>query len=298
MSISSSIREKKWIYFFAANDDYLVSGAMIDAGYYSEFFVYVHNRTTHELIEFGESSLFSCGVEIAPSSIEGVSLYWKGNNIIRFSPTEENNENLEIFLNIRNGTHILEGIFDILSYGEPLVNLRDTLPGRMIYTHQNSLMKITGSLTLSRGCVNCAIEFDKNSRGGIDFTLGYHTIETDWYWASAFGTDETGREIAINFAKDINTDSPTATNNIWAYWVGTNIYRNFNKLPSGDWEIKNDLVDLIFIPDAVRRKNTHVGPIGSRYEQPIGNFGGSIYHDNTWVNVNLFGVLEEHYAYW
>lgn len=301
-SLVSNFLMKRWSYFYAVNDGYLLAGAIFNGGYYGEFFVYLYNRNTQELVEFNGSSLFASDIISAPSSVERSSSYQDDDStfIITY-----NGDGSSIILNLSDGETRLMGDLELYNYGDPLVNIRTVSPGRLVYTHQNSLLKVNGNINFSSRGEETHIEFLESSRGGMDFTKGYHLAKTDWYWASACGTYNSPNsigEVAINFARDIRV-TPTSTNHIYAYWVGTQIYRKFEqvvftRVSDNQWDINSPSIHLTFTQEAVRQKSYHLGPLGYDYIQPVGKYTGLILHEDQWIHVEMFGVFEEHYATW
>jgi hypothetical protein len=304
LSLFSNYRLKHWFYFFVANQDYLLAGVMFNSGYYNEFFIYLFDRISNELIEFNASSFLSDNDSyISTSSILGGSVYRQNRN--HFSIMSVENGDLIVNLNVRNNHYRLAGQVTLINYGEPLVNIRSVDVNRLIYTHQNSLLKVTGGIGLITPEQHINIEFDDNSRGGIDFTMGYHTYHTDWYWASAFGIGNINGEtfeVAINFARDINV-TPHTTNNIFCYWIDDVIYRiyehvNFVRMDRFRWMITSPSINLVFSIEGTRHKSFNIGLLGYHYTQPIGTYTGEILHNDQWINVELFGVFEEHHSKW
>lgn len=311
-SLISNFRMKRWFYFFASNLRHLIAGALFDGGYYSEFFIYLYNRETRQLIEFEGSSPLSEDMDFpsSPGNVTEIVTFNQENSFIR---KEVAGDRLVVTLDLTNSEGVrLTGNIDLIDYADPLVNIREAGHDRLIYTHQNSLLKADGTLNLYANDQHHIIELLEDSRGGIDFTMGYHNTVTNWYWASAYGKDMYGNEVAINFARDINV-TPNSSNHIYAYWIKdpenpdslekVPIYRkfehvNFNKTSDNQWEITSSTIQLIFTQEAVRSKSYHMGPLGYNYTQPIGKYFGRIFHNGAWLSVELFGVFEEHYAVW
>lgn len=307
LSLIASMREKRWVYFNAASKTHMISGAIIDVGYYNEFFLYVYNRSERHMIEFGRSSILPHVVKVADSSTVGISNYKIGDDEISIGM---NGTKVCITVDVKNDNYALKGSLELEQYGEPLINVRDTSPGRMIYTHQNPLLKASGNLELThKFSTGEPIVFDpKTSMGALDFTIGYHPANTGWYWISAYGVNiKTNESVAINLVRDIDTVSAESTNNIWTYWVNGKIYRletpiNFSIINADrgtmGWGITNNSIDLSFAPHATRSKHFYVGPLGSGDNQFVGDCVGRIFHNEAWMYVKLFGVFEEHKSVW
>lgn len=299
LSLISKYRKKQWFYFFTFNQDYLLAGVMFNGGYYCEYFIYVFDRSMEELIQFEGSSLLTPSmITIGTSSVESVSICRFENNLFTIAASEDG---IVVTVDLKIREYRLFGSLELIEYGDPLVNVREIVNDRLVYTHQNSLMKALGKVRLIKGQYYTDIDFDEDSRGGIDFTVGYHAYRTDWYWASASGIDSFGNEVAINFASDI-VITPESSNHIFCYWIGTDIFRknenvNFIRLSETEWEITSPSIELVFTQKTQRSKRYFMGPLGYDYIQPIGTYVGRILHD-IWLNVNLFGVFEEHYAAW
>ena len=165
----------------------------------------------------------------------------------------------------------MRGTVSICAEGEPLVNVREVLPRRIVYTHQNSLMRPVG--TIAWGERQAQLDPTRDF-AAMDYTVGMHSHLTSWHWACGHGEATDGTPLAVNI-----TVGPAPDNGITCWWVGTRLHRGAQSrfvplLPSPQWLITapDCLLDLQFVPDCRMR----VRSVVSLLCQPQGTFHGSV----------------------
>jgi len=294
------LREKKWHYFSCASQDYVIGMAVVEAQYFSNFFLYVFDVHTKQLVEFDDTDLLiQTDAHINDNSVIGKTTYSsKGFNVEIKNELAEHKHT--IFLECSDKNNKLTGYVEVFEEGQPLVNSRQVGSDRIVYTHQNSMYRPKGLVVLN----NKQILFDPQTDfATMDFTRGMHDYKTAWNWAAAGGFATDGAPIAINIAKDIGKGS----NTVPVYWIDGNIYRtsnvffsytNINKV----WFITSPdgKINLKFKPISKREKDINALLLQTTYIQPIGYFSGSVAdaQGKKYYITDMIGIAEEHVAKW
>jgi len=293
---------KKWQFFCFTSATHVVGLAVINLGYASKFFIYVFDINNRQLFEISDISLGDFCARIAPNSISGQTTYMADRIKIQITNVSESDVKHKIVFDYFDKQYnLLSGNFVVYKGGEPLVNSREVEPGKVVYTHQNSMYRPSGDITFNGRQI---VSFDRaNDFATMDFTVGSHAYNTTWNWAAAAGLAQDGLPVAINIAKDIYG----GTNVVPVYWLDGTIHRapdvNFqydNVL--GVWNIQSSdgAINLTF--QSIGKKESNVGAalLRTQYTQLIGYYSGRLRGSDGAVHnvVNMIGVAEEFSAKW
>ena len=144
--------------------------------------------------------------------------------------------------------------------------------------------------------------FQTNSASGaIDFTKGYPPRSTEWNWASAIGTTESGKSIAFNIVNKFNKNME---NILWldgeriilsdaSFDYGPNLKQDL-------WYIKtaDKIIDIQLQPKGARAENINAAVMKSNFIQPFGEYNGTVNVNGIIEKFTAWGVAEEHSAVW
>jgi hypothetical protein len=283
------IRQKKWHFFSFASDRYIIGLAAVDATYIANGFVYVYDFDSGAFKEFSNVG-GSSTVTISENSVSGESTYDAPGFWIHIV---NNGVQHTVDFLCDDGTDTLSGTLHATEVGDPFVQAKEVFWRHIVYTHQNSMGRASGTATWN----GQAISFDSATDfAGMDYTAGIQKYETFWNWASGTGTATDGTPLAVNLGGDA------------LFWIDTSIHRvegvtfTYDNLLS-DWTIRSEdgVIDLTFQPVFMREGLINIfNIIVSEFYQPFGSFTGTLTGaDETVYEIDtMLGVTEEHFAKW
>jgi hypothetical protein len=138
------------------------------------------------------------------------------------------------------------------------------------------------------------------ARGMVDFTLGYPPRRTFWNWAAAAGTAG-GEQLGFNLVAHFNNGLENGL------WLGGRMLplaqAGFVYDPralDNQWRIvtADGVLELRFQPDGRRAEHINAWLMGSRFVQLFGRFSGQLRLEGRDLEIDAFGVTEEHHAVW
>lgn len=289
-----SWRQKQWQYLSLTSERYIVGMSCVNVGYLSNFFLFVFDFETKKYVEFESKGPFGKGAKIAKNSLTGTTSY-KSKKCKLTVENKYAEGYYAVTFDCSDKTDRVTGNVNIHVQGDPLVNIREVAPKRMVYTHQSAIYRPEGTVVFNSD----TIMFDpKKDFSSFDYTQGRHLYKTRWNWASGGGYASDGVPIAITFSSGTGI----------FYWVNGAInrvadlkfqYANVDSL----WRLSSsDLaIQLQFTPVGKRVGKTNLlGLLVSNYEEPFGRFNGTIrMPDGSLIATEtLRGVTEEHVAKW
>ena len=314
------LRLKQWHYTSIATEQSFIATAILNAGYLGVAFVYVVDRTTGVVHEYGTMTPLGRGITIAPNSVDGCTSIRSSNfGTIRCDNSSANQQRtLFIDLKPHKGSPALKAQFTIDDNGqhpEPMVVVDKLAARRWLYTHKCYGLEAQGSIQLGEKTETIA---KGDALAGVDWNRGFRLYETFWNWAAATGRDTKGRTVGFTMTArkpkhgndpeaEFSTENGDA--NDCALWLdGQRVklrrvrfdYDTSNIL--GEWRITDadGFVDLRFQPVGERIDDTNFGVIVSKFHQPYGVFRGTLTdgQGETYTLENVYGVTEEHFARW
>jgi hypothetical protein len=143
-----------------------------------------------------------------------------------------------------------------------------------------------------------------DGHGWTDFTDGRQDRATSWRWVAGGGSSvDSKHRVGLQASTGMN-GSGVGEDIVWwdgvAHPLTVDVMRPaaIDDL-DGPWQLEGPGWQLLLCPDGARAANERVGPIVSRYTQPIGSWTGTLPGlDGAPVEVVLQGVAEEHEARW
>jgi hypothetical protein len=129
----------------------------------------------------------------------------------------------------------------------------------------------------------------------IDDWAGYPPRRTSWFWSAGLGADSAGRALAWNLVEGINDREHRSERTVWIDGVPGEV---------GPVKFGADLssvrfadgTELLFVREAVRRREENLVLIRSFYEQPFGRFSGCL--PGGLELREGYGVMEHHDVVW
>lgn len=288
-------RLKEWHYVSMTTEEWYVAVGLVQLGYVANLFSYAVDRSQKSrAVEYGTLSPLGTALNIAPSSIAGVSA-WESRNA---RVSVDARDGWELDIDIPLGGERLRGRAR-LDARQSLAMLHRLGPGRLAYTHKAAGWPASGSLELGTR----PIRLD-GGLGASDWTRSQASRITEWKWASLSGFLADGKAVGLNLSAQVYEDERGhSVEN--ALWVDGQVQRldgvrfHVPKHPKSEpWRItslESDEVDLEFEPLGAREEHTNFGLVRTDFVQPYGRFAGSVRgHDVT----GSFGVVEVHLSVW
>ncbi|MEZ5185680.1 MAG: DUF2804 domain-containing protein [Candidatus Nanopelagicales bacterium] len=313
--LSQFLRHKRWMYTFAANDDILVTAAIVDAGPTGTTFITVADRRTGKLLADisrpgGMRPMVS--VNDHPGNGHRSRYRMPGSDVTM--RTEDG------VLNVRArvgspiglpaiGKPAVEIDLDFDITAQPALTVisdLDTDPRLVSTTGKNAGLPVTGRVAVRQGGLLHAFDFS-DAIGGFDYTSGNLPRHTHWRWAYFTGALEDGRVIGFNLSADFSGLPGCAReNSVWLDGTlhaidpdATIDYDADN--PNNPWQVRSSdgTVDLLFTPIGVHRESLNLGVVRSKFLQPVGEFSGSIDLAGESLTIaRLPGVVENQDVLW
>lgn len=286
------LRHKKWMYTFAANDEIIVTCAIVDAGVTGTMFLTVADRRTgHLLADVSRPGALRPLICINDAPGEGHRSRYR----MPGSDVSMRTEDGFLHLIAEVGSPIglpalgrpavqLDLAFEIgATPGLTVIAGLDTEPPMVSTTGKNAALPVTGDVTVRLG--GYVHHFDlHHGLGGFDFTSGMLPRQTQWRWAFFTGRLPDGRRIGMNLTSEFSgLSAASRENSLWLdgklHALDPDAHITFDeKSPEGPWHVSTSdgRVDLQFAPIGVHRESLNLGVIRSDFLQPVGEFEGSI----------------------
>jgi hypothetical protein len=309
------LRHKRWIYIFAATDEVIIAGAVVDAGPSGTGFLMVTDRATGEVIADvsrpgGTRPLVRVGNK--PLAGHESQYLFAGTNITARGDDSELSFRAKFqklpYVPLVSGPWIdldLQ-LAHVTHHGITAISKVDHDPPMVTTTAKNAALPTSGRLTINED--GRKIDFDlTGGLGGFDFTSGYLPRETSWRWAFTTGTTTAGQVVGLNLVSDFSGIGDQSVENV--IWVDGTPHRLDSaariECDRDDlmkpWPIyTNDgAVDLLFHPLTVHRESLNLGIVRSRFIQPSGHYTGSIRVGDSNLELDaLPGVIEDQDVLW
>lgn len=269
-------------------DSFIVSMAIVDAGYISTAFIYFYSMDTGKFHEEKAVLPFGFASDFSPSLYTDWKLTAAPKQWL-ISPTKKGlffcYEGVRLFAN-----------FTINFEQEGLNTIAPVRGGLFNYTYKNVALSSEGQFVFDGNRYMA-----KNKNAAIDFTLGYPPSHTFWNWACLSGETDNGMLLGINLVGDFNNglenclwlDSKPIPLGQAVFSYEKPIDKNKLKLHTED-----NILDITFEPIGARSENLDLLFIKSQFTQPFGIFSGTLKQGETEHFIKGKGVVEEHFAVW
>jgi hypothetical protein len=319
VGLARRTRLKQWHYGNVVTPEHFLAACVLDAGYLGVAFVYVVNRRTREVFEYGARTPLGRGLQIAPNSLDGVTRAdVAGFGTVCFT-NDSTGGRRALWVDVagHETAPALSASFCMVDDGShPMVAVDRLAARRWLYTHKQYGLSAEGHLSLGGEVTQTATG---TALAGLDWNRGYRCYETFWNWAAATGFDTRGRAVGFSFTTrkprlghDGEPSGGKAEDGFatdCAIWAGGQVWRvrgvRFHYEADDvlkTWRVvdADGLVDLTFEPWGERLEDTNFGLIVSVFHQPYGVFHGTLRHPDgeSYSIQEVFGVTEEHFARW
>lgn len=274
-------RLRRWRYAAAAGRDVAIGAAIVDLGYAGAAFAWA--LADGELATWEDRSLLSRAGAVGDEPSDGASWRRRGARVYLGDRGE-----LVVDVPVGGGRLVAQVGVGI---GWPATLLTATPRGGWNVTEKAAGYRARGRVSL------CGERRQLDGAGWRDWTLGRQDASTSWRWAAG-GGEVDGRFVGLNASTGMNGAGP-GEDIVW--WDGEPKRLDVKELaprPDG-WRLSGPRWSLDFDVVAERRANERLGPVLSRYVQPVGRFSGTLPGPGGGiVEVSFPGVTEDHEARW
>jgi hypothetical protein len=313
--IADFLRHKRWMYTFAANDEILVTAAIVDAGPTGTTFITVADRRTGYLLadisrpggarplvsvndrpgEGHRSRYRMPGSDVSMKTVDGIlAVRAKVGSPIGLPAIGRPSVEIDL-------------AFDITAQ-PPLtvISELDTDPPAVSTTGKNAGLPVSGRVVIRNTGMLHAFDF-ADAIGGFDYTSGYLPRHTQWRWAYLTGLLADGRTFGVNVSADFSgLPGRARENSVWLdgslHAIDPDAQITYDEqAPDRPWQIRTSdgALDLEFTPIGVHRESLNLGLVRSRFLQPVGEFRGTVSAGGESVEVvDLPGVVENQDVLW
>ncbi|MCX7958362.1 MAG: DUF2804 domain-containing protein [Deltaproteobacteria bacterium] len=293
--VFKTFKIKRWQYIGLTSPDIVFGSAIVSAGYIGNIFFYLYNRKSKEISEVNMIRPFAAGISFEGSADEGKISFENGSIALKYeiSPVHINPS-----LRYRN---IMTADVRFIRIPEPLsVVVRESLDG-FNYTNKEAGLEAEGELSANG---TKYVISKHNSFGVMDYTIGQLSRETFWNWASGGGILENGKRFGFNLSAGVNETGVTEN----VFWVENRLhkietvrftYSDLNIM--NEWKIasNDNKLNLVFMPEGLRKADINAVLIKSKFFQPFGKFNGFIKTEKEKIALSeVYGFAEEHFAKW
>jgi len=279
-------RRRRWVYAAAGDEHGVVGAAVVDVG----------------LLGFGTAFAFASGPDgvvtwdAGPGragrvgGLDGCANVKRAGGVVEISAAH-----LRIDVPVAHGR--LQAAVD-LAAAAPVSLLTPTPDGGW-----NATTKAAGHAAAGRVRLPDRT-WDLDGGAWTDATDGRQDRHTTWRWAAGAGrSQEEDTSVGLQASTGMNALGP-GEDLVW--WDGEPSPLAVGALGpvvagafDGPWELTGDGWSLRLEPQGVRAADEGLGPLRSRYSQPVGTWHGTLPGpDGDPVPVRLAGVAEDHEARW
>lgn len=286
-------QEKGWQWFCAADEEFAVGGAIVDAGLANTAFVWVIDREDNRLVVDDSRILPPLSVTRAddPGSSPRVAASFVGVSLSMEQVDSDGTGGLAV--SGRFGDLELDLTFESVGAG-PVTAVCPVdggdHPGVNV-TQKETCLAANGTISFD-GQTHTFADAD----GLLDFSHGVLARETTWRWAIGTGRTRDGTPIGFNVVDGFNEGRENAV------WIGTErrqlesaSFEFDRERPIDSWRVTaGRRLNVELTPEAVRSEHLNLGVVVSKYAQPFGIWRGTV----AGRDVELVGVAETHQAKW
>ena len=269
----------------------MVGMAVVDLKYATNGFLYVYDRSTHELIEAKKLSLSGPNISIRPTPARPESMFRTPNFAIEILHGSFKASAGDIEIDVAYQTAI-----------EPLRLCTRAGYRGWVYMEKTTPLDLSGRVSYRGRTIDVS---SPAYRGLMDWTTGYMRRDTYWNWAATATTLPDGRSLGLNLSCGVNETSFTEN----AFWIdgaltkvdmsdfvfnSRNLYEPW-RITSADGK-----VDLSFYPETHRGESVNALFIKSKFTQLMGVFSGRLRSaSGETIEIKAIpGWAEDHYAKW
>ena len=287
-----AVSEKSWQWFSAFDEGIGVGGAIVDAGFFGNVFVWVFDRAAGEMVVDADalvpSSLVSVSSEPTTGTVARISVPGRRLRVRRDAGTDGEDASR---LGVEGSFKGTELSLTFETKGNTPVTAVCPVEGReggVNATKKETCATVNGEV--SAGGEDYTIE----GVGNLDYSHGLLARETRWNWAIGSGTAEDGdASVGFNLVSGFNDGLENA---VWVDGEPGAVGAASFDMRDGEWRVRTDCgtVDARLAVEGIREENKNVGVVASRYSQPVGEWTGTV----AGYDFEGAGVAEKHLARW
>jgi hypothetical protein len=297
-------REKRWCYMGIFNPDIIFGCAVVHLGYMASAFAFAFDRQTQQMISHTLVSPPMGQVRYDRNPEIGICSYQS----IRGHLTITNKKNPDPST-IQTSFYLpgksLKADIDVFEPDNGIRPMNFLMPmdgDKPAFTSKTAGLKARGNIKMNKKTFDLSPD---NTFAVFDWTNGFYPRQTFWNWACGAGFADDGTQIGFNFSSGVY-ENGLLENTVWINGIplkqGKVTFSYDPKKPDQPWQLKShdDLINLKFNPEGIRKANDNFGILKSKFIQPCGSFEGSIItSDNLCIHISsVGGVVEEHFAKW
>ena len=297
-------KEKRWCYMGIIHPDIIFGCAVVHLGYISSAFAFGFDRQRQKMMNHSLVFPPLGQVQYDRNPENGICSYksLRGSLILTH---DKNPGPSTIKASFSLPGRSLTADIEIIEPDGGIFPMHFLMPmgnGRPAFTTKTAGLKARGKIIVNKKIFDLASE---NTFAIFDWTNGFYPRQTFWNWACGAGVADDGTQIGLNFSSGVY-ENGLLENTVWVNGIpmkqGEIIFTYDTENPEHPWQIKSkdNLINLRFNPEGIRRANDNLGIIKSTFMQPCGSFEGSIKTcDNLCLHLSsVGGVVEEHFAKW
>lgn len=297
-------KEKRWCYMGIIHPDIIFGCAVVHLGYISSAFAFGFDRQERKMMNHSLVFPPLGQVRYDRNPEKGIYSYksLRGSLILTHNKKPAPSTiKASFYLPGRS----LKADIEIIEPEKGISPMHFLMPmgsGRAAFTSKTAGLKARGNIIINKKSFDLASE---NTFAVFDWTNGFYPRQTFWNWACGAGFSDDGTEIGFNFSSGIY-ENGLLENTVWINGTplkqGEITFTYDLENPEHPWLIKShdDLINLKFKPEGIRKATDNLGIIKSKFIQPCGSFEGSIKTRNnlSFHLSSVGGVVEEHFAKW
>lgn len=279
-------RRRRWVYAAAGDEDGMVGAAVVDIGLFGlgTAFAFAHGPQGTVRWDAGPGRGGQVG------GLDGTARVARAGGTVELDP-----DRLSLDVPVEGGR--LRAAID-LDGSAPVSLLTPTPHGGWNATTKAAGHRAVGTVDGPAG------SWRLDGGAWTDATDGRQDHHTTWRWAAGAGRSRDGlHRVGLQASTGMNALGP-GEDLVW--WDDRPMPVTLDELApvrpgafDGPWRCAGDGWELQLQPAGVRAADEGLGPIRSRYVQPLGTWSGTLPGpDGEPVPVELSGVAEDHEARW
>lgn len=279
-------RRRRWVYVAAGDESWTVGAALVDVGLFGLGTAFAFATSPAGIVRWDAGP----GRAGQVGGLDRTAQVRRAGGTVELSPTS-----LRLDVPVEGG-RLAATI--ALEPGTPVSLLTPTPQGGWNATTKDAGMGASGRIVSPHGTR------DLDGAAWTDATDGRQDHHTTWRWAAGAGRSSDGaHRVGLHASSGMNGTGP-GEDLVW--WDGAPHPLAVRVLApvredalDGPWTLAGDDWQLTLDPVGVRAADEGLGPIRSRYSQPVGTWHGTLPGpDGRPVDVRLAGVAEDHEARW
>lgn len=278
------------------NQDVMIGLAVVDLGWVSNGFFYIHNKKTNFTLEISELQPLGRQTTLENPADRANAIFQKGDFRIEINRADQKRK-----VKVTKAHQILlEAELNASQVG-PLALCNPTGATGWTYTQKQAAEEVRGYY-LEQG-QRVAISLEAGFLAATDDSCGFLSYRTSWHWLSVSANLASGQQIGLNFAMGVNQGFGTEN----ALWIDGQIFEiapvmfELTEDVEPTWRVftADRSVDLSVKIGWCRQESLNLGLVASHFNQWVSSVSGTITCEGQTVVLHgEMGLLEKHFAKW